>query len=129
VVCLRVLALFAVCRVVKGARQGITVMITFRKSYNSPVPQQMLRMVPSRPNPLSKFAGRLLSGLDFVPANCSDLGQCCFLVLQDCEDLFNTLYLLTSLQTKVTVHFVDWKLVLLQAGTRMFCDIFQQTHI
>lgn len=114
----------------KELDKGITVMITFRKPNNSPVPQNMLRILPCWPNALSIFAELIVVPFGFLAwklFRCP--GWCCFLVPAVCEDLFFTLNLLTFPQTKVTFHFVYWELVLLQAGTRIFHGIFQQTHV
>ena len=103
----------------KELDKGVTVMTTVRKFNNSPVPQQMVKC--------TQYICRkhcCLFWISFLQSI-----RHCFLVLPECEDLFYTLYFLISLQTKVTVHFAYWELVLLQAGTRIFHDIFQQTHI
>jgi len=57
---------------VKKARKRFTVIITYRKSNkNSLVLQQMLKMLPSRPNALSTLVGDVVYFLEVLQNCCN----------------------------------------------------------
>ena len=61
---------------------------------NSPVLQQMLKMMPSCPNTVGIQAGHVIYSGVFARKMLNSHGGHRFLVLPECDDLFYTLYLL-----------------------------------